>query len=255
MTYPADIDGLSADAPTLYARFSRRLYALLVDASVYLGTLLFVSFVADPVNGEPFVTGALILLWLAFFMLYEPVLVSRRGATLGHRVANCRVIEVRTGAPPGFLRALARFWLKSLLGIFAFVFMALTRRHQALHDLAFGTAVLIADPERARPWHYAEERSSESLSVGVPAWRRIIIVVAYSIVAFLACSIVLIAAQSSECLEFERCTPEEQLRESIVGLGWLGVQAVLIVMGWKGRLLGARGGRGTRHMTPNPGAI
>ena len=254
MTYPADIDGPSPDAPTLYARFSRRFYALVVDSGVYIGSLIFAAFLPDLVNGGQVFTGALILLWFAFFLLYEPALVSRHGATWGHRVANCRVIDVRTGAPPSFLRALARFWLKSLLGIFAFVFMALTRRHQALHDLAFGTAVLIADPERARPWHYAVERSSDSLAVAVPAWRRILIVVAYSLIAFVAFGIALAAVESSECLEFEQCTPEERLRESILGLGWLGVQAALIVLGWKGRLLGARRS-GTQNMSPNPSAV
>lgn len=79
--------------------------------------------------------------WLGFFLLYEPVLVSWRGGTLGHALARLRVVDLATGGNPGATSAFTRSWLKATSGPAGVLFMVLTRRPQALHDLAAGTYV------------------------------------------------------------------------------------------------------------------
>jgi hypothetical protein len=185
--------------------------------------------------------GLAFLLWFGFLCLYEPVLVWRRGATLGHMAANIRVVDQRTGGNPTFLRALGRFWLKGFVGLLAFAFMGTTRRHQALHDLAARTTVEIADPAKALPEHFVEEREPLP-AAGLPSrLRRVVVILAYSVVSWLALGVALILSESEQCVEHNfACTPQELLLEKVLGLLFVGVLAACIIFGWTGRLLGAR---------------
>jgi uncharacterized RDD family membrane protein YckC len=79
---------------------------------------------------------------LIAWLLYEPVLVSLAGSTLGHYFVNLRVVDNRHGGNVSFLKAVVRFVIKTVLGWFSFIVMTATRRNQALHDLIHG-----ADPQ------------------------------------------------------------------------------------------------------------
>ena len=124
-----------------HARFSRRIQAAAIDVLVHGASLIVLMSLLEMEHGHRPMTGAAFALWLGFAFLYEPVLVSRRGATLGHTLAGLRVVDLETGAPPEAARALARFWLKATAGAIGAAVMALTGRPQALHDLAAGTFV------------------------------------------------------------------------------------------------------------------
>jgi len=67
--------------------------------------------------------------------LYEPVLVSVTGSSIGHYLSNLRVVDDRTRGNVGFLKAIARLGIKTLLGVYSFLTMAVTSHHQAVHDL------------------------------------------------------------------------------------------------------------------------
>jgi uncharacterized RDD family membrane protein YckC len=225
----------------LYARFSRRFWALALDSVVYAISIVLLIVLLEAVRGHRGGTGAVFFLWFGSLCFYEPLLVWRRGATLGHMAANLRVVDLDTGGNPTFLRALARFWLKTFLGLLAFAFMGTTRRHQALHDLIVRTTVEINDPAKARPEHYVEEREPIS-TVGLPSRRRrVLVIVAYSVLGWLAVGIALVSTQSSQCLEHTyACTPQERVAEDVVSLLYLALVAACIILGWTGRLPGAR---------------
>ncbi len=231
-----------ASAPAhLYARFSRRFWALAIDSAVYAVSIVLLIVLLEVVRGADRSTRTAFLLWLGFLCLYEPILVWLRGATLGHMAANIRVVDLRTGGNPTFLRAFARFWLKAFVGLVAFAFMGTTRRHQALHDLAAGTTVEIADPEKALPAHFVTERDPLS-TMGLPSrLRRVLVILAYSMISWVLLGVALISTQSEQCLERDfACTPGERLLERVLGLLFVGLLATWIVFGWNGRLLGAR---------------
>ncbi len=225
-------------SPHLYARFSRRFWALALDGVVYAVSIVLLVVVIEAAHGTARVA---FLQWLGFLCLYEPLLVWRRGATLGHMAANIRVVDLRTGRNPTFLRALGRFWLKAFLGLFAFVFMGTTRRHQALHDLAAGTTVEIDDPAKARPEHFIGERAPLP-SAGMPSrLRRVVVILAYSLLSWLVLGILLITIQSTQCLAYNSaCSLQERVLEDALGLVFVGGLAVYIIFGWTGRLWGAR---------------
>jgi hypothetical protein len=205
--------------------------------------------VIEAVHGAHGGARIAILLWLGFLCLYEPVLVWRRGATLGHMAANIRVVDQRTGGDPTFLRAFGRFWLKAFVGLLAFAFMGTTRRHQALHDLAARTTVEIADPTKALPEHFVEERGPLPAADLPSRLRRVVVILAYSLVSWLAIGVAAVATESAECLERNYCSPTERLLDDVVGLILAGVLAACIILGWTGRLWGARR---THRVAPPP---
>ena len=123
------------------ARLSRRIQALAIDVMVHGSTLIVLMSVLELLGGRRPLAGAGLAGWLALVLVYEPLCVNFRGATLGHGLAGLRVIDLETGGPPDLARAFSRYWLKVSSGLVAVLFMAVSRDHQALHDLAVGTLV------------------------------------------------------------------------------------------------------------------
>jgi len=99
------------------------------------------------------VIGAPIWALLVFLLLYEPVLVSATGGTLGHRWSNLHVVSERTGGNIGLGMAYVRLFVKGVLGIYSFLSMTLGERPLAIHDMASGSTVQIRDLEKSEPLH------------------------------------------------------------------------------------------------------
>jgi uncharacterized RDD family membrane protein YckC len=117
-----------------YGRFSRRLQAMLIDSIIFL--LLMAAAVAGAIAMQSDNVGR--ILGFTFFtisLLYEPVPVPLTGGTIGHYVCNLRVVDDRTQGNIGFLKAIARTTVKSMLGFYSFITMGTTLHHQALHDV------------------------------------------------------------------------------------------------------------------------
>ena len=136
-------------APIQYATFPRRLLALCVDMALF-STVLLVFAMGPEVMPFHAVWTILTGLFLVGVLLYEPLLVSITGGTMGHHALNLRVAKEIGGGNLGFLQAFSRMLTKGLLGVFSFFFMGITRRHQALHDLVTRSSVRIKIPEKAR---------------------------------------------------------------------------------------------------------
>jgi len=158
MTPQATVPAVAA-APAAYARFSRRLRAVLIDTILfalvlYIGLLLIGSLEIADAQRRTF----LLVIALGILM-YEPTLVSVFGGTIGHRLANLRVVDDASGSNPTLLKAACRAVIKHLLGWLFFLSMAITRRHQAIHDLLTRSTVQIRDVSRAAGHHYLPERA------------------------------------------------------------------------------------------------
>ena len=223
-----------------YARFSRRLQAMMIDSMLF--TLL--------VFGGLLLSTATSLEWpgrvigfsiLATLLLYEPVLVSMRGATIGHANRNLRVVDQTTGRSVGFGRACARAALKLVLGVFSFATMLLTARHQAFHDVLTHSIVRIDRVESANRQHYVQER----IPVRVSRVRRIGVILIYELVSFILFYAVLVGLNvagliSPRCIIQNFCTSFELVIQTALSLTWMGLAFALLVWGWRGRLVGAR---------------
>lgn len=127
-----------------YGRFWPRVRAVYID-SIILIVVMAVGLVVAVSLRVDSVTRVLGFSVAGFWLLYEPLLVSFTGGTIGHRRANLRVVDDRTGGNVSVPKAVARALIKGPLGWVSFVTMALTRRSQAIHDLLTRSTVQVRD--------------------------------------------------------------------------------------------------------------
>jgi uncharacterized RDD family membrane protein YckC len=233
-----------------YGRFSRRLQAALIDVIVILLAIYGAVFIAVTLNSQNLARTlgfSIAIGWL----LYEPLLVALTGSTVGHYFRNLRVVDNRTGGNISFFKAVVRTVLKAVLGWLSFVTMATTRRHQAIHDLATQSTVQIRNLTKASPHHYRGEQTELSSAAMPSAGRRLLVIGLYLVVVTVVSTFIFAMAAenllSPACLNrSRRCTYGEEIVQialSGIALIWIGVSIVFIVLGWRGRLIGARIGR------------
>jgi uncharacterized RDD family membrane protein YckC len=228
-----------------YARFSRRVQGVLIDSIVFMlilaaSLIIAVSLKSDSVGRILGIT--VVVTWL----LYEPLLVSMTGGTIGHYVCNLRVVDDR-GGNVGFLKAVVRVVIKSLLGWYSFIAMALTSRHQAVHDFLTRSTVQIRDLARAQSHHFIGKRQ-DSPEPDMPTYlRRVVVIAGY----LLACFILLTAALaalgqsglvSMRCIDRDICNSTEFVMLGLLWLSWAALSVLAMIRGWKGQLWGARAG-------------
>ncbi len=205
-TDPADDSSVEDEA--LYARFPRRLQAMSADA--FLGLVVFyLAVAAASATGSSALVRVVWILLIVLFLAYEPLMVSRFGATLGHRFANLDVVRESDGGRLSGGTALLRWLLKSVVGIPSFVAMLVTARHQALHD----------------------------------RWRRALVIGGYAALVYVATSIVAGLMASEMCLLSGICSPGEETVLAAAGLVWLVATCLLALVEWRGLLPGARARR------------
>ncbi len=227
-----------------YARFSRRLRGIVVDWIIAMIVMFGAVLLAVTIGSDNF-SRALGIPVLLALLLYEPVLVSFTGGTLGHYFTNLRVVDDRNGGNVSFLKACARVVIKGLLGWYSFVVMMATRRNQAVHDLLTRSTVQIRDPARASPHQYITERTEFAHS-GMPSrWRRLVVICCYLLLIFAAyigvlAGVVAVGGLSSRCANNDVCSAGEGFLSLGVALMLLALSAVCIGLGWRGKLIGAR---------------
>jgi uncharacterized RDD family membrane protein YckC len=227
-----------------YARFLPRVRALLIDAIVILVATYAAVAVAVAIRSDD-LARPLGFAVLASWLLYEPLLVAYAGGTIGHRLANLRVVDDRTGGNVSLLKAFARTTIKAVLGWLSFVTMLATRRSQAIHDLLTRSTVQLRDQSRAAPSYYVHERTELSDPARPSRTRRVLVIVVYLL---LACVMYLVAFWvlywlglfSQACVLHERCSPTDHLATLLVVGCLILVCAACIGFGWRGGLFGAR---------------
>ena len=239
MSLDADIP---LSSPPRYARFSRRLRGIVLDWVIALTVIFGAIWIAITIGNDTF-SRALGIAVVIALLLYEPVLVSITGGTLGHYFTNLRVVDDRNVS---FLKACFRTLIKGLLGWYSFVVLAATRRNQAIHDLLTRSTVQIRDPAKASSGQYITERS-ELTSADLPSRvRRAAVICVYLLLMFAGYAIILgdlIAAGiiSARCTDkVYYCSTAERITSLSSPLVFLAIMALVIALGWKGRLFGAR---------------
>ena len=218
---------------------------MLLDWILALAVIYGALLLASTVGNDDFSRALGIPVAIAL-LLYEPILVSRTGGTLGHYFANLRVVDDRGGGNIGFARACARFVIKEVLGLYSFVILAVTRRNQAVHDLLTQSTVQIRDPAKASPDQYIAARADFPAAAMPSPSRRIAVTCGYLLLiaivyVFIVGRLVPSGAVSDACIDRNFCSAGERMFSLLLGTGLLGSCAVCIALGWRGRLFGARG--------------
>ena len=228
------------DPPEIvYARVLPRVQALVTDLILYSVVTVALVLVGSAGLSDTLLRIPLLAL-LSFFFLYEPLMVWRRGGTVGHQRHNLRVVSDRSGANPGLFDCVIRWLVKAFFGVFSLFFMGVTGRHQALHDLASGTTVQVRSSEMARVGDFVGERPSPVGADDVSAARRIAVIVGYQALIWACMSVASILFTSDVCALEDRCTEGEDLAIALVRFLWLLLAGGTVVLGWRGKLFGAR---------------
>ncbi len=237
----------SEGAVPLYARFSRRLKGIFFDWIIAIAVIFAAIFIAVTVQNDTFSRWLGFLVILAL-ILYEPLLVPTTGGTLGHWLTNLRVVDERTGGNVSFLKACARVLIKGALGWYSFVVLAATRRNQAIHDLLTRSTVQIRDPAKARAGQYIVERTELSDPDMPSRLRRLVVTVIWLVLVF--CGLIAVNAAlsalgmlSARCIDKNYCSGGERMLLVSIGIALLAAAALIIALGWKGGLFGARKAR------------
>jgi RDD family len=229
-----------------YGRFLRRFQAAIIDVVVILLAIFGAVFLAITLNSEHLARTlgfSIAIGWL----LYEPLLVALTGSTVGHYLCNLRVVDNKTGGNLNFFKAVLRTLLKAVLGWLSFVTMATTLRHQAIHDLATNSTVQIRNAAQASPHHYRGEQTELASAAMPPRGRRLLVtglyVGVFTVVFALAIEFGGDYLVSPACVNDDRCTRTEEAILGAAALAWITVSVILIILGWRGHLPGARKGR------------
>lgn len=230
----------TTSAKIAYGRFSRRLKAFAIDWIIIMLLLVTALFVAVSTSSDR-VGRVLGFTFVVVWLLYEPLLVWPAGSTVGHYISNLRVVDDRTHGNVSFLKAVARLLIKSLLGIYSFITMGTTSRHQAVHDLLTRSTVQIRDQSKARDFEYVVE-NTKLLSPTMPSrLRRLAAILCYSFAVLAFYTVSMGVLTSNVCLSSGRCSSAENAIIQIGALIFLGASTLFIIQGWRGRLYGCRG--------------
>ncbi len=123
-----------------YATLSTRVKAAVIDSIVIIVTMYTVTEIIDLFNTVP--NFVRILVFVFIFFLYEPILVTIYGATIGH-FFNDIVVKKEQDEEKNinFFSAILRYTLKIALGWVSLLTITGNEKSQAIHDKVVNSVV------------------------------------------------------------------------------------------------------------------
>ncbi len=170
----------------IYATIGRR-----IKASIFDSVILLFLFVIIPVIVGQFVQsplGALrALVMFAPIFIFEPLLVSYWGQTVGQYFLGIKVVrEVGMSKCP-LLLSFARYYTKAILGLWSVLYILFSKKHKAIHDYLAHTVVILSPSRLANNPLFAEsgitEQEQEKDFLYPSALRRFVFFVIWWLVA------------------------------------------------------------------------
>lgn len=120
----------------------RRIKALTIDGLLILLIFTITSLTIGSLGGV--VTAIKVGVLVFCFLIYEPLLLSLKGATLGHMMMGLSVKKYKNTAQNlSFFSALLRLIVKALLGWLSLIYISFNKDKRAIHDMASGSIVLV----------------------------------------------------------------------------------------------------------------
>ena len=218
-----------------YPRLVRRVRAAVIDSIILIAAFFMTAMGVSTLE----IHGGFKLALVAFVILaLEPGLVSITGATIGHHLMGLKVQHATRKANLGIFRATVRFSVKALFGLPSLIFVLITKRHQAIHDLFAKSLVIFENPENVSDHEAIPERTiDQSDHTFASNTRKIIVIGLYSLFLSTPFEIAGNILISERCFNDNLCSSAD--RGYLVLLGY-GLLAVLMVLGWQGLLWGYR---------------
>lgn len=125
-----------------YGSLQSRIKAAVIDSVILISAMYCTSEILNSFKEVPSSLRA--WLFILFFILYEPLMVSIFGNTLGHYYSDIKVRqEDNVDKKIIFPLALVRFVLKALLGWLSLLTITGSEKKQAIHDKIVKSVVVI----------------------------------------------------------------------------------------------------------------
>lgn len=96
------------------------------------------------------------------------------------------------------------------------------------------------DPMVFEPESFAAERLPDPDLRSLSSLRRVLVIIGYALAATVAFYLIIDAFVSDACLLQGTCSPMEKLISLSVRIAWIVGTSFVVVLGWRGRLPGAR---------------
>ena len=227
------------ESVAIYPRLLRRVRAVLIDFVIAV-LIVFCWFLLLPLMVD--IPGPLKFSFLAFaWFVLDPLLVWRVGCTPGHYFMKLRIQHKASGANIGLLRAVIRSLFKAVTGVWSFILVLATKKHQALHDLLSNTTVVLKNPATVPEWERNKERLQDQGAYTYPsALRKCLVIFSYVVFFSLAFFALVGLFFSNECFLQNSCSEGEKIALMSLDWVWFFGIAILVVYGWRSRLFGAR---------------
>lgn len=223
---------------TYFANYSRRIQAALLDGIILV--IFFVGLIVLASNVE-LSQWMKVSLFVFVGLLFEPLLVSMTGASLGHHYKGLRVEKDGDGRNLNIFEALFRFLIKSVLGTFSLVFFLITKRHKALHDMAVNSVVVMNKASIKKGFKGTSERVIEEAGFkNASKLRRGMMICLYTFLLLILTGLLSYSLTSMDCFNYNRCSALDNGIESLIGLVFTGLFLTIVYFGWHSRLLGCR---------------
>lgn len=122
-----------------------RVKALVIDSIMLVLMMGAVTFLFSKMENVP--EYYRIVAFVVIFILYDPLLTSFTGGTIGHKANGIRVKRSSDHSRNLLLPlAILRFLIKAVLGIISLVTLSFNEERKGIHDFAAGSAVLYENP-------------------------------------------------------------------------------------------------------------
>ncbi len=124
-----------------YPNIFDRVKAVLFDTVLIIGMMYLVSLLFQGSDGEN--TPLRIIAFVSIWLIYDPLMTSIFGGTLGHQLIGLRVKQEKDESKNlKFHQAFIRYILKTLLGWISLITVSTKSNKQAIHDLAVSSVVI-----------------------------------------------------------------------------------------------------------------
>jgi len=227
-------DGVANGVIVTYPALFLRIKAMLLDSVLFALLVLTTVICVGSLSIEALpLKAALILLPI---LLFEPMFIWLTGGSIGHHYAGIRIASVRTGKNLFLFGGVVRLIVKLTAGWASLLTLFITRKHRSVHDLASGSIVLFKN-ESAVPAHY--QRKERDLTVRPSIYRRLIVIAATLILALFVLGLVVGLLLSGKCIEFNRCSEQDQFLMTGLAVLTLVAMPSIVVLGLVCKLPGA----------------
>ena len=126
-----------------YGTLINRLKAILIDVLVLVGLCMLATAIFSKIG---YVSDTIrMVVFIFIFLLYDPLLTSIFGATIGHLIIGLKIRRAKDITRKLiFPMALIRFIIKGTLGFISLMTISTTKKNRAIHDIVAGSVVLQA---------------------------------------------------------------------------------------------------------------